>query len=426
MQCADGTANHSYSLALLLLVISSPPPPISHSVTTRSIRVLIVDDSAIIRKVLAETIAGEPDMEVVATAPDAYTARDKILALRPDVITLDLEMPRMDGLTFLRQLMFLNPIPTLIISSQGCSSCSATFEALRLGAVDVVLKPASPHALRDLRLTLAQKIRAAAYSHPRPAIDTAAFLPPASRETAITPLRPTRATGCGCHSPRDAARKNAAASIARSAPEIPLENFSRTLIAIGASTGGTVAIQEILTRLPAEMPPILITQHIPAGFSSAFAERLNRLSALEVREAASGDLLRPGLVLLAPGDRHLVLRSTPQGLAVELDRGPEVCYLRPSVDVMLFSIAELTGASAVAVLLTGMGTDGARGMLALRQAGAATLAQDEASSVVYGMPREAARLGAAETVAPLADIPALLTRLTRAPKSELVPQEISA
>jgi two-component system chemotaxis response regulator CheB len=173
------------------------------------------------------------------------------------------------------------------------------------------------------------------------------------------------------------------------------------------------------------MPPILITQHIPAGFSSAFAERLNRLSALEVREAASGDLLRPGLALLAPGDRHLVLRSTPQGLAVELDRGPEVCYLRPSVDVMFFSIAELTGASAVAVLLTGMGADGARGMLALREAGAATIAQDEASSVVYGMPREAVRLGAAETIAPLTDVPALLTRLTRASARDATPSAVS-
>jgi len=391
---------------------------------TRKIRVLVVDDSAIIRKVLTEAIDAEPDMEVVASAPDAYTARDKILAQRPDVITLDLEMPRMDGLTFLRQLMFLNPIPTLIISSQGCSSCSATFEALRAGAVDVVLKPATPQALRDLRQTLAQKIRAAAAAHPRPARDTAAFLPQAS--PTLTYARPAATSGCGCPAPRDAARRNATISITGPAPVIPLTNFSRTIIAIGASTGGTVAIQEILTRLPAEMPPILITQHIPPGFSSAFAERLNRLSALEVREAAPGDLLRPGLVLLAPGDRHLVLRSTPQGLAVELDRGPEVCYLRPSVDVMFFSIAELTGASAVAVLLTGMGTDGARGMLALRQAGAATIAQDEASSVVYGMPREAARLGAAENIAPLNDIPALLTRLTRAPKSESAPQEISA
>jgi two-component system chemotaxis response regulator CheB len=391
----------------------------------RRIRVLIVDDSAIIRKVLTETLAGEPDIEVVATAPDAYTARDKILALRPDVITLDLEMPRMDGLTFLRQLMFLNPIPTLIISSQGCSSCSATFEALRVGAVDVVLKPATPHDLRNLRLTLAQKIRAAAAAHPRPAIDAAAFLPPASPgSTVISPRRASTA-GCGCPA-QNATKQNRAISVAVPGPAIPLTNFSRTLIAIGASTGGTVAIQEILTCLPAEMPPILITQHIPAGFSSAFAERLNRLSALEVREATSGDLLRPGLALLAPGDHHLVLRSTPQGLAVELNRGPEVCYLRPSVDVMFSSIAELTGDSAVAVLLTGMGTDGARGMLALRQKGAATIAQDEASSVVYGMPREAVRLGAAEAVASLTDIPTLLTRLTRAAKSESAFREISA
>jgi two-component system chemotaxis response regulator CheB len=366
--------------------------------SARRIRVLVVDDSAIVRKVLTETIAAEPDIEVVATAPDAYTARDKILTLRPDVITLDIEMPRMDGLTFLRHLMFLNPIPTLIISSP----CSATFEALRCGAVDVVLKPATPHALRDLHLTLAQKIRAAASARPRPAIDTSAFLPPTPPDTAVTHTRATSTAGCGHPSYRDAARRNATTA---SAVPTSLASFSRTIIAIGASTGGTVAIQEILTHLPAEMPPILITQHIPAGFSSAFAERLNRLSALDVREAANGDLLRPGLALLAPGDHHLVLRDGPRGLFVELDRGPEVCHLRPSVDVMFFSIAELAGADAIAVLLTGMGTDGARGMLALRQAGAATIAQDEASSVVYGMPREAVRLGAAETVSPLSGIP---------------------
>ena len=376
----------------------------------RKIRVLIVDDSAIVRKVLTETIAAEPDIEVIATAPDAYIARDKILALTPDVITLDLEMPRMDGLTFLRQLMFLNPIPTLVVSSQGQASCAATLEALRCGAVDVVPKPATSDALRDLRLTLASKIRAAAGSHPRPATDAPPLFPVApARRAHVTPRE---------ISPRHLKVVSPSGRTTAVAPRAALSDFSRSLIAIGASTGGTVAIQEVLTRLPVEMPPILITQHIPVGFSSAFAERLNRICAIEVREAASGDLLRPGLALLAPGDHHLVLRNTAQGLAVELDRGPEVCYLRPSVDTMFFSIVEATAAtSTIAVLLTGMGSDGSRGMLALRRAGAATIAQDEASSIVYGMPREAARLGAAETIAPLSFVAGQLMRLSRTSKS---------
>ena len=386
----------------------------------RKIRVLIVDDSAIVRKILTETIASEPDIEVVATAPDAYIARDKILVLRPDVITLDLEMPRMDGLTFLRQLMFLNPIPTLVVSSQGQASCATTLEALRCGAVDVVPKPGTPHALRDLRLSLAEKIRGAAASHPRPANDLPVLLPPPRNN--VRPL----AAATPAHAAQDRAAveriqpsKSSQAPRSKSvfASKDLYGAFSRSLIAIGASTGGTVAIQEILSRLPPEMPPILITQHIPAGFSSAFADRLNRICALEVREAVSGDVLRPGLALLAPGDHHLLLRDGAHGLTVELDRGPEVCYLRPSVDVMFLSIAEsIAACSAIAILLTGMGVDGARGLLALHQAGAATIAQDEASSVVYGMPREALRLGAVESVAPLSSVAGMLTRLSRTPK----------
>lgn len=389
----------------------------------RKIRVLIVDDSAIVRKNLTETLAAEPDIEVVATAPDAYIARDKLLALRPDVITLDIEMPRMDGLTFLRQLMFLNPIPTVIVSSQGQFSCAAALEALRCGAVDVVAKPATSHALRDLRLTLAQKVRGAASARPRPATDLppSATAPgprkdaviPSDRASAQVAIIPSECVARVAEPPHLNARRSSRLAIDNPAPQL-----SPSLIAIGASTGGTVAIQEILTRLPADMPPILITQHIPAGFSRAFAERLNRICALEVREAAAGDLLRPGLALLAPGDHHLIVRDGLQGLYAELDRGPEVSYLRPSVDVMFFSIAEAAeiASSAIAVLLTGMGADGARGMAALKQAGAVTIAQDEATSVVYGMPREAVRLGAVDTSAPLSSIPALLTRLARAPR----------
>jgi len=340
----------------------------------RKIRVLIVDDSAIVRKILSEAVSAEPDMEVVGTAPDPYVARDKILALEPDVLTLDIEMPRMDGLTFLKRLMLHHPIPTIIVSSLGQASCAATLEALRSGAVDVLAKPAGPYSVGDLRHTLAGKIRGAAGARPRLAVA-------AAPQTAVVE-RPTQ--------------------LSRVAYQLG------TVITIGASTGGTVAIQDILTKLPADMPGMVITQHIPAGFSLAFANRLNTLCAMEVREAVEGDVLRQGLALIAPGDYHLLVRRAGAGYAVELQQGPQVCYQRPSVDVMFASVAQAAGARAVGVLLTGMGTDGAKGMLALRRAGAPTIGQDEASCVVYGMPREAARLDAVSIVASLSDVPKTL------------------
>jgi two-component system chemotaxis response regulator CheB len=347
-------------------------PPVT--ATRPRIKVLIVDDSAIVRKILSETVAAEPDMEVVGTAPDAYVARDKVLALRPDVLTLDIEMPGMDGLTFLKQLMRDHPVPTIIVSSLGQSSCTATLEALRYGAVDVLAKPAGPYSVGDLRQSLAAKIRGAAGARPRTAGESAASLGEDPRPAASSP--------CDL----------------------------RTVIAIGASTGGTVAIQEILQRLSADMPPMVVTQHIPAGFSLAFANRLNKLCAMEVREAVDGDILRRGLALIAPGDYHLLLRRTGAGYAIQLQQGPEVCYQRPSVDVMFASVAQAAGSCGVGVLLTGMGTDGAKGLLTLKRAGAATIAQDEQSCVVYGMPREARRLDAVGTVASLADIPGILAR----------------
>jgi two-component system chemotaxis response regulator CheB len=349
-------------------------PPVTAS--RPRIKVLIVDDSAIVRKLLSEAIAAEPDMEVVGTAPDAYVARDKVLALKPEVLTLDIEMPGMDGITFLKQLMRDHPVATIIVSSLGQSSCTATLEALRCGAVDVLAKPAGPYSVGDLRKSLAAKIRGAAAARPRIAGEPAASL----REE-----RRPASNSCDL----------------------------RTVIAIGASTGGTVAIQEILQRLSADMPPMVVTQHIPAGFSLAFANRLNKLCAMEVREAVDGDSLRRGLALVAPGDYHLLLRRAGAGYAVELQQGPEVCYQRPSVDVMFASVAQAAGSHGVGILLTGMGTDGAKGLLALKRAGAATIAQDEASCVVYGMPREAVRLEAVGIVASLADIPGILSRAGR-------------
>jgi two-component system chemotaxis response regulator CheB len=348
----------------------------------RKIKVLIVDDSAVVRRILSDAVSSQPDMEVVGTAPDPYVARDKILALHPDVITLDIEMPRMDGLTFLRRLMQHHPIPTIIVSSLGQSSCSAALDALRFGAVDVLAKPNGPYSVGDLRHSVASCIRGAASSTIRNVAERA-------KEPMVVP-----------------------ASIH---PMQPLEHnyHSLTVIAIGASTGGTVAIQDILLRLPADIPPTVITQHIPAGFSLSFAERLNKLCPMEVREAVNGDRLERGVALVAPGDFHMVIRRSSTDYVVELGKGPQVCFQRPSVDVMFASVAQAAGSHAIGLLLTGMGTDGAKGLLALKRAGANTIAQDEASCVVYGMPRAAVQLQAVDKIASLHDIPAVLTGTLR-------------
>ena len=327
------------------------------------IRVLIVDDSAIVRKVLSDAIAAEPDLEVAGTAPDPYIARDKILTLEPDVVTLDIEMPRMDGITFLRKLMHYHPLPVIIISSLGQASCQATLDALRIGAVEVLGKPGGPYSVGELRVSLAAKIRAAAVARIR-------------QKTAPTVQKnpfPGAIHGFG----------------------------SRAVIAVGASTGGTEAIEHVLTSLPADAPGIVITQHIPPVFSRAFADRLNECCAMEVKEGCDGDEVAPGRALIAPGNFHMFLRKSPAGYLVRIKDGPQVCYQRPSVDVLFSSVAETAGPDAVGVLLTGMGSDGAQGLLRMKRAGARTIAQDEATSVVFGMPREAIRLGAADRVLPL-------------------------
>jgi two-component system chemotaxis response regulator CheB len=328
----------------------------------RKIRVLIVDDSAIVRKILSSALAGEPDLEVVGTAPDPYVARDQILALEPDVLTLDIEMPRMDGLTFLRKLMRYHPMPAVVISSLALPACEAALKAFEYGAVEVMAKPGGPYSVAGLGHTLAQKLRAAA----------SARLPQPAADQPVKPLAP-----------------------------IAPASGSRTLIAIGASTGGTEAIGAILTRLPADTPPIVVVQHIPSGFSRAFANRLNEICAFRVQEAADGDEVRPGLALIAPGDFHMVLRRASGRRFVNVKTGPQICYQRPSVDVLFHSVAETAVDGSVGVLLTGMGRDGAEGLLRLRQAGAHTIAQDEASCVIFGMPREAIRRGAAAQVLPL-------------------------
>ena len=337
----------------------------------RKIKVLIVDDSAIVRKILSETINAEKDMEVIATAPDPFVARDKILALKPDVLTLDIEMPRMDGLTFLKKLMHFHPLPVIVISSLAQSSCDVSLEALRIGAVDVLAKPGGPYSIGELRDALPTKLRAAAQSRVRKAVAVAA---PAVRPPAVA--APMHQAGFDSH----------------------------MIIAIGASTGGTEAIHDVLIQMPATSPGMVITQHIPKLFSAAFAQRLNRVCAIEVKEAADGDDVGPGRALVAPGDFHMVLRRVGSGYRVQLQDGPKVCYQRPAVDVMFASVAAAAKDNAIGVLLTGMGSDGAQGMLSMRKAGASTIAQDEASCVVYGMPREAVRLGGAERVLPLSSI----------------------
>jgi two-component system, chemotaxis family, protein-glutamate methylesterase/glutaminase len=332
----------------------------------RKTRVLIVDDSAIVRKILSEALAAEADMEVVGTAPDPYVARDKILALQPDVLTLDIEMPRMDGLTFLKQLMHFHAMPVVVISSLAQPSCRAAVEALEYGAVEVLSKPGGPYSVGELRNSLAGCIRAAARSRVRTA-------------HADTPVRARLAA--------------------------PLAAASTAVLAIGASTGGTEAIAAVLKRLPAETPGTVIAQHIPPHFSKAFAARLNDLCAFEVREAADGDELRPGLALVAPGDFHLLVRKAGTRYFVTVKTGPRVCYQRPSVDVLFSSVAEAAGARATGVILTGMGSDGAQGLRKMRDAGAFTIAQNEATCVVFGMPREAIELQAADLILPLNAIP---------------------
>jgi two-component system chemotaxis response regulator CheB len=333
----------------------------------RKIRVLVVDDSAIVRRILTDALATQPDIEVAGTAPDAYVARDKILALEPDVLTLDIEMPRMDGLTFLRKVMTHHPLPVIVISSLGQASCEAAITALGNGAVEVLAKPGGPYSVGDLVAVLPDRIRAAAAARIR------------------RPVQPEEPRPLPCTAKRLGAHQTSAIE----------------LIAIGASTGGTEAIEAVLRDIDPASPGIVVVQHIPAGFSRAFAERLNRVCPIAVKEAVDGDRVEPGSVLIAPGNFHMLVRRTGRSYRVTVQEGPPVCYQRPSVDVLFSSVAQAAGGAAIGVILTGMGHDGAQGMLRMRRAGAYTIAQDEASSVVFGMPRAAVAVGAAERVLPL-------------------------
>lgn len=350
----------------------------------RRIKVLVVDDSALVRRILSEILATDRAIEVVGTASDAYAAREKIKQLNPDVLTLDVEMPKMDGVTFLRNLMRLRPMPVIMVSSLTERGAEITLDALSAGAFDFLCKPRVDLAatLADYRDELVAKIKAAAGARLRtPANGTLARL------RAVPGL-------------------TADAVIPRAAPG----TFRTTdrIIAIGASTGGTEAIREVLCSLSPDTPGILIAQHIPKAFSSAFAERMNRLSSLVVCEAEDGQPVLPGHAYIAPGDRHLLLHRSGARYACKLDDGPPVNRHKPSVDVLFRSVAQSAGPNAIGVILTGMGKDGALGLKEMREAGSPTIAQDEASSVVWGMPGEAVAIGAAVHIAPLATIPDLI------------------
>ena len=351
----------------------------------RKIRVLVVDDSAVVRRMISDALSQDPEIEVVGTACDPYVARDMILKLEPDVLTLDIEMPRMDGLTFLKILQEHRPMPVIIVSSLTQAGSKIALAALELGAVDVFAKQSSAWNLGSLRDNLAHRVKGAARAR-------------------LKNIRPTGTAG-----------NNEVVD--------PSLVFSpRQLIVMGASTGGTEALKDVLTRLPDGLPGICIVQHIPPVFSKTFAERLNECCAMEVREAVHGDEVRPGLVLLAPGDFHMVVDWETNSYRVRLRQDPPIHFTRPAVDMLFNSAAKCAGRNALGVLLTGMGRDGAQGMQQLKAAGAINLAQNEETCVVYGMPRAAVELGVVDRVLPLDHIPhailhALRERATTRPST---------
>jgi two-component system, chemotaxis family, protein-glutamate methylesterase/glutaminase len=336
------------------------------------IRVLVVDDSAVVRKVLTGEISKYPDFEVVGSAVDPYDARDKIVRLRPDVITLDLEMPRMDGISFLGKLMKHYPLPVVVVSSQAPHGSRTAMTALELGAVEIVPKPGTQYSVPDVGRHLVHALRAAAAAR---IVPRQAEPPPIARATKAEPA----------HSQG-------------------LVHTTHKIVAVGASTGGTQAIETVLRSLPADIPGTVIVQHMPEKFTAAFAERLDGVCAMSIREAVDGDRVVPGLALIAPGNKHMILQRSGATYHVRVKDGPRVHHQRPSVDVLFQSVAQHAGQNAIGVLLTGMGADGAKGLLAMRQNGARTIAQDEDSCVVFGMPREAINIGAAELVLPLTQV----------------------
>ena len=376
----------------------------------RKIRVLVVDDSALVRQLLTELLNADPAIEVVGTAADAYLAREKIKQLDPDVLTLDVEMPRMDGIQFLRNLMRLRPMPVVMCSSLTEQGADVTLDALELGAVDFVTKPKVDlaYTLADYAAELAAKVKAAAGAHVRAGGERSPVEKAAVEETSMVTTRPrVESPAGGMVVP---VRHSADAVLPRK--EAP-RHFRTTdqLIAIGASTGGTEAIREVLCRLPADSPAIVITQHIPKAFSGPFAARMNASCELTVFEARDGQQVVPGHVYIAPGDQHLLVVRDGARFRIRLHDGPPVNRHKPAVDVMFRSVAQNVGPNAIGVMLTGMGRDGAEGMKEMHDAGAPCLVQDERTSVVWGMPGAAWELGAADSQHPLAAIAGKISQL---------------
>ncbi|MBX7136909.1 MAG: chemotaxis response regulator protein-glutamate methylesterase [Oligoflexia bacterium] len=331
------------------------------------IKVMVVDDSAIVRQTLEQELGKDEDIEVVGTAADPYIARDKIVSLKPDVITLDIEMPRMDGLTFLRKLMLHHPIPVIIVSSLSQAGSKVALEAMESGAVEVMAKPGAAYTVGDMAIELREKIKAASRAN-------MALL----RNSLQPQAELTRATA--------------------------LTKTTQKIVILGASTGGTQAIELLLRALPANAPGMVIVQHMPAGFTKAFAERLDKLCEVEVREAQNGDSVSMGKVLIAPGNQHMMIKRSGANYFVEVKDGPLVNHHRPAVEVLFQSAATYVGANAIGVMLTGMGSDGAKAMKKMRDSGATNICQDESSCVVFGMPRAAIEAEAADQILPLGQI----------------------
>lgn len=337
------------------------------------VNVLIVDDSSIVRQVLARELSRQPGIKVVGTAPDPFIARDMIVALKPDVITLDIEMPRMDGLTFLRKLMKYHPMPVIVVSSLAAKGCEMAIACLEAGAIDAVPKPNESYSIGDVAGHLGDLIRGA------------------------TRVR------LGVRRPASVAKPIGHATALPGS--VALGETTLKVVALGASTGGTEALRVVLQALPKQCPGIVMTQHMPEGFTAAFAARLNGLCDIEVKEAADRDWVVPGRALIAPGNFHLKLDRDGARYIVRVVEGPRVSRHKPSVDVLFESVARVAGKNAFGAIMTGMGNDGAAGLLSMRNAGAVTVGQDEASCVVYGMPKEAAKCGGVQVVSSLADIP---------------------
>jgi len=332
---------------------------------TMGVRVLVVDDSAVVRKIFTEELSRDTEIEVVGTAPDPFVARDKIVGLKPDVLTLDVEMPRMDGITFLHKLMQHHPLPVIVVSSLTPKGGDLALEALDAGAVDVMCKPGAAYTVGDLSAQLIEKIKAAARAR-------------------VTP--------------------RAAKPVQASRPGLSLTRTTNKVVAIGASTGGTEALREVLEQFPPNAPGTVVVQHMPEHFTKSFADRLNQMCKVEVREAVDGDQVVPGRVLIAPGNKHMTLKRSGALYQVQVKQGPLVCRHRPSVEVLFRSVAQFAGKNAIGVMLTGMGADGAQGMLEMKKAGAVNIAQDEASCIVFGMPKEAIACGAVDKVISLRQI----------------------